>query len=121
MVLNEKKIDKFNEKFIKSYDTDSDKEYILEVDIEFPKNLRILHGDLPFSAERKKIKKSNKLFCKININDKENYVVNIRALKQALNNGLILKKVDKVIQFNQEAWLKLYIDMNTKIKNRGQE
>ena len=121
MVLNGKKIDKFNEKFIKSYDTDSDKGYILEVDIEFPKNLRILHGDLPFSAERKKIKKSNKLFYKININDKENYVVNIRALKQALNNGLILKKVDKIIQFNQEAWLKLYIDMNTKIKNRGQE
>ena len=38
--------------------------------------------------------------------NKGNYVIHIRALKQALNNGLILRKVHKVIQFNQEAWLK---------------
>ena len=38
------------------------------------------------------------------IHDKENYVVHIRALKQGLNHGLILKKVHKVIQFNQEKW-----------------
>ena len=65
------------------------------------KCLKNLHGDLPFLAERKKIKKCNKFVC--NIHDKENYVVHIRALKQALNHGLILKKVHKVIQFNQEA------------------
>ena len=47
--------------------------------------------------------------------DKNNYVVHIRSLKQALNDGLILKKVYRVIQFNQEAWLKEYIDMNTEI------
>ena len=41
--------------------------------------------------------------------DKENYVVHIRALKQALNHGLILKNVYSVIQFNQKAWLKQYI------------
>ena len=40
-------------------------------------------------------------------------VFHIRSLKQALNHGLILKKVHRVIQFNQEAWLKEYIDMNT--------
>ena len=40
----------------------------------------------------------------------------IRALKQALHHRLILKKLRKVIQFNQEAWLKPYIDMNTKVK-----
>ena len=40
----------------------------------------------------------------------------MRALKQALNHGLILKSVHRVIQFNQEAWLKPYIDMNTKLK-----
>ena len=36
--------------------------------------------------------------------DKENYVVHIRSLKQTLNNGLILEKVHRVIQFNQKAW-----------------
>ena len=40
----------------------------------------------------------------------------MRALKQALNHGLILKSVHRAIQFNQEAWLKPYIDMNTKLK-----
>ena len=48
--------------------------------------------------------------------DKKEYVVHIRALKQALNHGLILKKVHRVIQFNQEAWLKPYIEMNTKLR-----
>ena len=48
---------------------------------------------------KKKIKKCNNLVC--NTDDKENYVVQIRALKQALNHGLISKKVHSVIQFNQ--------------------
>ena len=47
--------------------------------------------------------------------DKENYVVHMRALKQALNHGLMLKKVHRVTQFNQEAWLKLYVDMNIEL------
>ena len=64
--------------------------------------------------ERKKIKKCKKLAC--NIHKKENYVVHIRALTQALNHELILKKEHKIIQFNQKAWLKLYIDMNTKLR-----
>ena len=111
-----KSIHKSIEKFISNYDADSDKGYILEVDIEYPKNL---HDYLPFLAERKKIKKCNKLVC--NINDKDNYVVYIRALKQALNHGLILKKVHKVIKFNQEASLKPYIDMNTKLRTEAKK
>ena len=51
-----------------------------------------------------KIEKCNKLVCKIQ--DKGKHVVHVRALKQALNHGLILKKVRRVIQFNQRAWLK---------------
>ena len=47
--------------------------------------------------------------------DKNNYVVHIRSLKQALNHGLILKKVHGVIKFNQKAWLKEYVDMNTQL------
>ena len=60
-----------------------------------------------------KINKCSKLVC--NLYDKNNYVVHIRSLKQALNHGLILKKVQRVIQFNQEVWLKEYIDMNTEL------
>ena len=43
-----KKMLKFNEDFIKNYDEDSDKRYILEVDVKYPKNLYDLHSDLPF-------------------------------------------------------------------------
>ena len=50
---------------------------------------------------------------------KEKYVVHIRDLKQALNPRLILKKVHNVIDFNQEAWLKPYNDMNTKLRTEG--
>ena len=61
-----------------------------------------------------KINKSNKLVC--NLYDKNNYVVHIRAIKQALDHGIILKKAHKVIQFNQEVQLKEYIDINTKLR-----
>ena len=92
---------KLNEEFIKSYDEDSDKEYILEVDVEYTKNLNYLHSDLPFLPARMKINKCSKLVC--NLYNKNNYVVHIRLLKQALNHGLILKEVHRVIQFNKEA------------------
>ena len=104
---------KFNEDFIKSYDKNSDKGYNFEVDVEYPKNLQDLHSDLPFLPERIKVKKFSRLVC--NLYDKNNYVVHIRLLKQALNHGLILKKVHRLIQFNQQAWLKEYIDMNTEL------
>ena len=49
--------------------------------------------------------------------EKEKYVIHIRVLKQALNYGLVLKDVHRVIRFNQEAWLKSYIDMDTQKMN----
>ena len=58
-----------------------------------------------------------KLVC--DIEDKEKYVAHIRALKKALNHELILKKVHRVTQFNQEAWLKPYIDMNTGLRKEA--
>ena len=76
-------LSKIDEDFIKNYNEDSDKVYTLEVDIEYPKNLHDLHSDLPFSPERMKIDKCNKLAC--NLYDKKNYVVHIKSLKQTLN------------------------------------
>ena len=60
------------------------------MDIEYPKQLFGFHKELPFLPERKKIEKVEKLVC--SIGDKEKYVIHIRALKQALNHGLILKE-----------------------------
>ena len=61
-----------------------------------------------------KINKCTKLVC--NVRDKENYVIHISALKQALNYGLKLAKVHRIIQFDHEAWLKPYINMNTDLR-----
>ena len=112
-----KKLSKFDERFIKNYDENSDKGYFLEVVVKYPKNLFGLHSDLPFLPERKKIGKCNQLAC--NFHDKKNYVVHIKALKQALNHGLILKKVHRVIEFNKKAWLKPYIDINTELRKEA--
>ena len=107
----------FNKSFIKGCNENSNRGHSLEVDVEYPKNLHNLHSDLPFLPERMKIKKCNKLVC--NIQDKEKYVVHIRALKLALNHGLILKKVHRIIQFNQKALSKPYINMNTKLRTEA--
>ena len=64
-----------------------------------------------------KINKCSKLVC--NLYDKNNYVAHIRSITQALDRGLILKKVHRVIQFYQEAWLKPYIDMNTELRKEA--
>ena len=61
-----------------------------------------------------KIDKCKKLVC--NLFNKKNYVVHIMSLKQALNHGLKLKKIHRIIEFNQEAWLKPYNDMNTELR-----
>ena len=78
-----------------------------------------MHNDLPFLPERMKINKCSELVC--NLYDRNNYVVHIRAFKHALNHGPILKKVHGVIQFNQEAWLKEYIDMNTELRKQAKK
>ena len=57
-----------------------------------------------------KIEKFDKLVA--SLHDKTEYVIHKRNLKEALNNGLVLKKVHRVIKFNQNVWLKRYIDTN---------
>ena len=65
------------------------------------------------------VNKCKKLVC--NLFNKKKYVVHINALKQALNHGLKFKKIHKVIEFNQEAWLKPYIDMNTELRKLAKD
>ena len=60
------------------------------------------------------INKCKKLIC--NLSNKKKYVTHINSLKQALNHGLKLKKIHRIIEFNQEAWLEPYIDMNTELR-----
>ena len=113
-----KNLSKFNEDFIKKYDEVSNTGYFFEVNLEYPKALFNSHKDLPFLPETKKVEKVEKIIC--SIEDKEKYVIHIGALKQALNHGLVLRKVHRIIQFKQKAWLKSYIDMNTELRKKAQ-
>ena len=110
-------ISKMDEDFVKDYDKNGNKAYILEVDVDYPNKLQNLHSGLPFLPERMVINNTKQLVC--NLNDKKNYVVHINVLKQALDHGLKLRKVHRVIEFDQEAWLKEYIDVNIELRKKA--
>ena len=104
----------FNEDFIKNYNEESEEGYFLEVDVQYLGKLHKPHNDLRFLPESMKIEKVENLIT--NLYDKTEYIIHIRNLKQALNHGLVWKKNHRVIQFNQNSWLKPYIDTNTNLK-----
>ena len=90
------------------------KGYILEVDVCYPKELHDFHSDLPFMCERMKINGVEKLIP--NLYYKKRYTIHIRALDQALKHGLVLERIHRAIEFKQSAWMKEYIDFNTKLR-----
>lgn len=77
---------------------------------KYSKHLNDSQSDLPYLSKKMKIKKFHKPAC--NLYNKKKYLVHIKTLKQALNHGLTLKRVPRVIEFNQKAWLKLQTDIN---------
>ena len=87
---------------------------ILEVDVQYLEKVHELHNDLPFLPERMKIEKAEKLVA--NLHDKSDYAIHIKNPKKALSIGLTLIKIHKVIKFNENSWLKPYIDKNTNLK-----
>lgn len=96
--------------------------YIFEVDLDYPANLHDLHNDYPFCAENRTVPgtgKSNMKKLLLTLYDKKNYVVHYRMLKLALQHGIILKKIHRVLQFNQSDWLKPYIMLNTEMRTKA--
>ena len=79
--------------------------------------LHELRNDLPFLSEKRKIEKVEKLAA--NLHNKTEYIIPKRNVKQALNHGLISKKVHRVIKFNQKVWLKSYNEMNTELRQKA--
>ena len=107
-----------NQKFIKNYDENSsEKGYILEVDVEYQKKLQDEHKDLTFLPQKVKINKQKKLTC--NLYDKTRYVIHIKLLQQALKHELKVKKVHRVIEIDQEAWMKKYIELNIELRKKA--
>ena len=90
---------------------------ILEVDLEYPKELHDNHNEYPLAPERLRVNKVNKLIP--NLNNKEKYAIHHRSLKQYLALGLKLIKIHRGIKFNERAWLKDYIQLNTNLRTKG--
>ena len=94
--------------------TRTDKGYLLEVDVSYPKELHNQHNDLPFMCQMMEINGVEKLVP--NLRDKKNYVIHIQALNQVLQHGLRLDGIHRAIEFDQLPWLKAYIDFNTQLR-----
>ena len=94
--------------------TRTDKGYLLEVDVSYPKVLHNPHNDLPFRCERMETNGVEKLVP--NLRDKKNYIIHIQALNQVLQHRLRLDGIHRVIEFDQSPWLKTYINFNTQLR-----
>ena len=93
---------------------------ILEVDLEYPEELHDLHNDYPLAPEQIEMNKVEKLIP--NLREKEKYVKYVlhhKNLKQYLDLGLELTCIHSGIKFEESEWLKPYIDMNTKLRTKG--
>ena len=126
--MTDKQISKID---LGKYKADGKKGLILEVDLEYPQELHDIHNDYPVAPE--KVKVSNNMlsaYCKkiaenYNISiglvskliptlrDKKEYVLHYRNLQLYLDLSLKIKKVHRVLKFDQSPWLKQYIDFNT--------
>ena len=91
-----------------------DRGYLLEVDVAYPKELHDYHNDLPFMCAKMKINGVEKLVP--NLYYKKKYVIHIKALKQAINHGLVLERIHRCIEFKQSACMKEYTDFKTRLR-----
>ena len=126
--LCEKSIDELD---LAKYKDDSKRGLILEVDLEYPKELHDLHNEYPLACEKIRVSKdmlsnyckkiasrygvSSGLVSKLipTLYNKEKYVLHYRNLKLYTDLGLKVTKVHRVLEFDQSPWLKQYIDFNT--------
>lgn len=116
----------YDQNAIMNLQDDGEQGYIFEVDLDYPQELHDKHNDYPFCAEKQTLPEeayeilgmdSNKIKkLLLTLHDKKNYVIHFRMLKLALRHGLKLKKVHRILKFEQRCWLKAFIDLNTRLR-----
>ena len=90
---------------------------ILEVDLEYPKDLHDLHNDYPLAPELTEVNKIEKLIP--NLNNKTNYIIHHKPLKLYEKLGLRITKIHRGIKFVESNWLEPYIMKNTNLRMQG--
>ena len=93
---------------------DTNKGYIFEVDLEYPRKLWVSHNDYPLAPERMTINGVEKLIG--SFKPRKNYVVHYRNLKQYLEMGMRLTAVHRGISFYESPWMEKYIMKNTELR-----
>ncbi|XP_031550573.1 uncharacterized protein LOC116288002 [Actinia tenebrosa] len=108
-------------------DKESDKGYVLEVDLEYPEHLHDAHDEFPLAPEAIEIPSAQlsplqqqmcpnyKPYRKLTMNlmDKRKYVVHYRNLQFYVRHGMRVKKIHRVLKFTQKPWMQPYIASNT--------
>ena len=118
-----------------THPADSDKGFIVEADIEYPEELHNAHNSYPLAPEKLKVKKEwlseyqvglieNNSALNVeklvpNLFDKERYVLHYRNLQLYVSLGMRVKKIHRVLRFNQSPWMEPYIRMNTELRKRA--
>ena len=127
--MSEEEIDDFD---FMSVGCDSDKGYVLEVELKYPDNLHDFHNDYPLAPEKLKVKSdmlsrycmgiAEKYEVKMgnvkklipNLGDKKKYVVHYKNLQLYLSLGMKVVKIHRVLMFYQSNWLNEFVQFNTK-------
>ena len=112
--------EKIKEKIItqlENWKSSSKKGYIIELDLEYPKELHDLHNSYPLAPEKIKIDKISKLIP--NLYDKKNYICHIKNLQLYVSLGLKIKKIHRILEFDQKPWMKGYIEFNTELRKKA--
>lgn len=98
---------------------ENDLGFILEVDLQYNQALHDLHKDYPLCAERRCPPGGKHSKLLLTLYDKNKYVIHHTMLKFVLSQGIKLQAIHRVLQFDERAWLKPYIDLNTEMRKRA--
>ena len=102
---------------LQNWKSNSKKGYIIEVDLEYPKELHDLHNSYPLAPEKIKVDKISKLIP--TLYDKKNYICHIKNLQLYIDLGLKIKKIHRILESDQKPWMKGYIEFNTELRKKA--
>ena len=129
-------VESISESYLLKYREDDNYAYFVEVDLEYPASMHILHQDIPLAPEklciqtdwmssngsqlnlnRSRSEKVPKLV--VTLFDKNHHVCHINNLKFYVQHGLIIKKIYRALRFKQSEWLRSYIEKHTVLKKQA--